>query len=474
MTAIEVVAKKFKALRSSLPERARRLWVGAEADALGRGGVAWVAKATGMAISTVRKGRDEVRSGVTPTLVRDRRPGGGRPRLEVQRPELLTALDELVNPVTRGDPESPLRWTCKSLRVLSRELGKKGLLASPTKLAELLQSAGYSLMANAKTKEGGKHPDRNEQFEFINAQAQDFISRGLPVVSVDAKKKEAIGEYANKGREWQRKGEAVEVIAHDFFDEKAPKAIPYGVYDVAKNLGFVNVGTDHNTPTFAVHSIEKWWGQMGQQRYPEARELFITADAGGSNSFKSRIWKTNLQKMADQTDLAIHVSHFPPGTSKWNKIEHRLFSFISVNWRGRPLETYETVVALIAGTTTSKGLQVSAELDSAKYPLGLSVSKDQMNGLRLQRSRFHGEWNYTLLPRTAAQVTAAAYAASAAPKSVSRAARKERWKELFREQKASGVSNRQFCKDRGINFSAYIWARRRILGRIQARALKDR
>jgi hypothetical protein len=463
---IEMVRKKFVALRSTLGERSRRLWAGAEADALGRGGVAWVAAATEMAISTVRKGRDEVRRGGDPALVRDRRAGGGRRRLENKDPELMPLLEALVNPAARGDPESPLRWTCKSLRVLARELTNARHPVGPDKVRTLLRAAGYSLQANAKTMEGSDHPDRNAQFEFINAKAGDFISRGLPVISVDAKKKEAVGQHANRGREWHPKGKAVEVLSHEFFDSAAQKAIPYGIYDVAKNVGFVNVGTDHNTPTFAVRSIEKWWERMGVHRYPSAKELFITADAGGSNGIQSRVWKSQLQELADTIGLAIHVSHFPPGTSKWNKIEHRLFSFITMNWRGRPLVTYETVVALIAATSTTKGLRVDAILDDAKYPLGLSVKDNVMARLPIERARFHGEWNYCVRPRTKAQL-AAANAPPTEDEPVPHAATRAAWAKLFREHQLSGLSQREFCRRNRIHYGSFNTAYRRYLGLIQ-------
>jgi hypothetical protein len=318
MDEIGKIRKKFLALRATFTERTRRLWAGAEAESLGRGGVAWVAAATGMAISTVRKGRDELRGHTPSDLVRERRRGGGRPRREDQDSGLAPMLDSLVNPATRGDPETPLRWTCKSLRVLARELTDANHPVGPNKVRQLLQAAGYSLQANAKTREGSSHPDRDAQFEFINAKAQSFMDRGFPVISVDAKKRERIGEHANLGREWNPKGKPLEVLTHDYFDSSGDKAIPYGIYDVDKNLGFVNVGTDHNTPAFAVRSIEKWWAKMGAKLYPDAKEVLITADAGGSNGVKSNVWKTLLQELADRTGLGIHVSHFPPGTSKWN------------------------------------------------------------------------------------------------------------------------------------------------------------
>jgi hypothetical protein len=462
MNELEKIARKYRRLEPTLSERGRRLWAGAEADALGRGGVAGVARATGMAISTVRKGRDEVRAGVSLPGGRDRRPGGGRLRLEKRDPELLVELDSLVRGTTRGDPESPLLWTCKSLRVLARELTSANHPVSPSKVGELLRAAGYSLMGNRKVKEGTRHPDRDAQFQFIDAKAQDFMSRGLPVISVDSKKREPIGEFANAGREWRPKGEAVDVLSHDFCTEEM-KATPYGVYDVRNNSGFVNVGTDNNTPAFAARSIGKWWERMGSARYPKAKELFLTADAGGSNSAKAHVWKTSLQKLSDETGVAIHVSHFPPGTSKWNKIEHRLFSFITLNWRGKPLVTFETVVALIAATTTSNGLKVRAELDREKYPVGVSATPRELRGLQLERNPFHGEWNYVLHPRTAVQLAAAE---SAPPDHERRphAERRKRWMELFREQRRSQMNHSEFCRARGLKLQAYFAALHRMVG----------
>jgi hypothetical protein len=466
---IEKVQRKFSALRSSLTERARRLWAGAEADALGRGGVAWVAKATGMAISTVRKGRDEVRAGVQTNVVRDRRAGGGRHRLEKKDPGLVPMLESLVSPATRGDPENPLRWTCKSLRVLARELTANQHPVGPNKVSDLLKEAGYSLQAAAKTKEGAAHPERDAQFNFINERAKAFIANELPVISVDAKKKEIVGEHADRGREWQLKGRPVEVRCHDLFESGgATKVTPYGVYDLAKNVGFVNVGTSNNTPTFAVRSIEKWWERLGSALYPHAKDLFITADSGGSNSTRSRMWKAGLQDLADRTGLNIHVSHFPPGTSKWNKIEHRLFSFVTLNWRGRVLASYETVVSLIAGTTTSKGLKVTAELDQAEYALGATVESEVMKVLALEPETFHGDWNYVLKPRTNAQLDQMLAAKARTRRPVTYAERNARWTQLIFEQKESGLSQREFCRRRGVNREAFRDAHKRLVHKIQA------
>ena len=380
----------------------KRLWAGAEAEAIGYGGLAKVARATGLAIGTVTRGRNEVRDRARPPadLVKLRRKGGGRRLCEVAHPELVPALEKLVDPVTRGDPESPLRWTCKSTRALSAEMfGQFGLRVGDKTVARLLRQHGYSLQAPNKTVEGKQHPDRNAQFEHINARAKDCMDRGVPFISVDTKKKELVGNFKNAGQEWQPQGEPELVDVHDFPDDAVGKAIPYGVYDVAANDGFVSVGTDHDTPVFAVTSIETWWKRLGSKRYPNAREIFITADAGGSNGYRLHVWKVELQRLADKLDLSIHVSHFPPGTSKWNKIEHRLFSFITMNWRGRPLRSYETVVNLIGNTTNRGGLVVRAWLDRRKYPTGRKVSAKELRALNIERDDFHGDWNYVIRPR---------------------------------------------------------------------------
>ena len=368
---------------------------------MGRGGIAAVARATGLVISTVTLGRDEVRRGArTEDVVNVRRKGAGRPRQEVVYPELVATLGKLVDPATRGDPESPLRWTSKSTHRLSEELFTEyGLRVGHKTVARLLRESRYSLQATSKTVEGAQHPDRNAQFEHINQQAQRCMKQGLPFISVDTKKKELVGNFKNAGLEWQPQSEPEIVDVHDFPGDAIGKAIPYGVYDVAANDGFVNVGTDHDTPVFAVASIETWWKRMGAKRYPKARALFITADAGGSNSYRSHVWKFELQRLADVLGLAIHVSHFPPGTSKWNKIEHRMFSFITMNWRGRPLRSYETIVSLIGNTTTSAGLVVRARLDRRKFPIGKRVSAKDLLALLIQRDDFHGDWNYVINPR---------------------------------------------------------------------------
>jgi len=396
----QLVRQKWRLLKATLDERARRLWAGAEADAIGRGGVAKVARATRLAISTVRKGRDEVRAGAKrEDVVKVRRSPGKRP-FEEANPDVWPALEKLVDPLTRGDPESPLRWTCKSTHVLSTELFERHRLRISDKtVAKLLREHGYSLQAPNKSVEGAQHPDRNAQFEHINHKAERCVQRGVPVISVDTKKKELVGNFKNGGREWQPTGEPERVEVHDFPGDAIGKAIPYGIYDVASNEGFVSVGVDHDTPVFAVKSIEAWWTKVGQSRYPNARELYITADAGGSNSARSHVWKQQLQRIADTLKIAIHVSHFPPGTSKWNKVEHRLFSFISVNWRGRPLRCYETVINLISNTTNRGGLVVRARLDRRRYPIGKKVSAKELRELNIERDDFHGDWNYVIRPR---------------------------------------------------------------------------
>jgi hypothetical protein len=398
--AERTVRDKWRLLKATMNERARRLWAGAEAGAIGYGGVIAVARATGMAISTVRKGRDEVRAGAKlEDVVNVRRSPGARP-YDVLHPEVWPKLEQLVDPVTRGDPESPLRWTSKSTHTLSAEmLAQHGISLCDKTVAKLLREHGYSLQAPNKSVEGTQHPDRNAQFEHINAKAQDCVDRGVPVISVDTKKKELIGNFKNGGREWQPKGQPDLVDVHDFPSDAVGKAIPYGVYDVAANDGFVSVGVDHDTPVFAVKSIEAWWQHVGEPRYRNTREIYITADAGGSNGHRARLWKAELQRLADELRIAIHVSHFPPGTSKWNKIEHRLFSFISINWRGRPLRTYETIINLISNTTNRGGLVVRARLDRRHYPTGKKISAKEFQALQIERDPFHGDWNYVIRPR---------------------------------------------------------------------------
>jgi hypothetical protein len=398
----KIVRKKFRQLKASMDERMMRLWAGAEAAAIGYGGLAVVARATGLAISTVTLGRDEIRAGVKKKgLVRVRHEGAGRPSHEVAHPNLVPALEKLVAPGTRGDPESPLLWTSKSTHALSAEMfTQHGIRVGDKTVAKLLRERDFSLQAAKKTVEGKQHPDRNAQFEHINATATNCIKRGVPFISVDTKKKELVGNFKNAGREWQPQGEPELVDVHDFPSDAIGKAIPYGVYDVAANDGFVNVGIDHDTPVFAVTSIETWWIRIGAKRYPDAQDLFITADAGGSNGYRAHVWKAELQHLANRLDLSIHVSHFPPGTSKWNKIEHRMFSFITMNWRGKPLRTFKIVVSLIGNTTTRAGLVVHAALDQRKYPTGKKVSKKEMSELNIERDNFHGDWNYVIRPHT--------------------------------------------------------------------------
>ncbi len=398
---VKIIRAKFLSLQPVMDERLTRLWAGAEAEAIGDGGIAIVEEATGMSRTTIRVGRDELRAGVDPDdVVNVRRVGGGRPPIEETTPEIVPALEALVDPVTRGDPESPLRWTSKSTRKLAEELGRQGYQVSPQKVGQLLHASGYSLQATHKTLEGTAHPDRNEQFELINERVDTFQARGAPVISVDTKKKELVGDFKNAGREWQPQGKPVPVRVYDFIDDALGKVIPYGIYDLARNTGWVNVGTDHDTPEFAVESIARWWRCMGKRTYPAAKELLITADGGGSNAARSRLWKLELQRFADRSGLAVSVSHFPPGTSKWNKIEHRLFCHITENWRGRPLVDHETVVQLIGSVRTSTGLTVKAKLDTREYPTGIKVSDAEMDALRITHEPFHGEWNYTLHPRS--------------------------------------------------------------------------
>ncbi|NUQ08611.1 MAG: ISAzo13 family transposase [Phycisphaerae bacterium] len=382
-----------------MDERGRRQWAAAEAQELGWGGVSAVARATRLSRTTITAGLRELELPAAQRVVegmRVRRPGGGRKALIETDPGLPAALEALIEPVTRGDPESPLRWTCKSTRRLADELTRERHPVSVNTVATLLRQAGYSLQANRKTREGASHPDRNAQFEHINRQVWRFQDRDQPAISVDTKKKELIGDFKNGGREWRPRGKPEEVRVHDFLDKELGKAIPYGVYDMINNQGWVSVGIDHDTAQFAVNSIRRWWRRMGRRRFPRAAELLITTDGGGSNSPRSRLWKVSLQSLADELGLRLHVCHFPPGTSKWNRIEHRLFSFITKNWRGRPLVTHQAVVSLIAGTTTRTGLIVKAALDTNRYDTAIKVTDDQ---LRLTPHPFHGEWNYTLTPR---------------------------------------------------------------------------
>lgn len=398
--------RRFRSLAPFLDERMRRLVAAAESEAIGYGGVSAVARATGVSRRAITEGVKELRRRTAARKVaspsRIRREGAGRKRTKEKDPSLLEDLDRLVDPVTRGDPESPLRWTCKSVRRLAEELRQEGHGVSYQTVAEVLHQLDYSLQANQKTLEGSQHADRDEQFQYINRQAQRYLKRGDPVISVDTKKKEWVGDFKNAGREWQLKGQPEQVRVHDFpiREPEKGKVAPYGVYDLGRNVGWVSVGVDHDTAAFAVESIRRWWLWMGRPSYPEANRLLITADSGGSNGARVRLWKWELQRLADETGLEISVCHFPPGTSKWNKIEHRLFSFISQNWRGKPLISHEVIINLIAATTSKTGLAVKSGLDQNSYPSGVKVTDQQMAEIRLRRDAFHGDWNYSLLPRS--------------------------------------------------------------------------
>ena len=399
---LRLIESKYGSLAPLMDERVRRQWAATEAQAYGWGGVSAVSIATGMSRKTIRKGLAELvvreQSPDAPLAQRLRSPGGGRKRLTQTDPQLLDRLEWLVDPTTRGDPMSPLRWTCKSTQQLAQARTEDGHELSPRTVGRLLNAAGFSLQGNRKTKEGAAHPDRNAQFEHINATVRRFQRRAQPVISVDTKKKELVGEFKNGGREWRPKGEPLTVKTHDFMDPELGKAIPYGVYDLSRNEGWVSVGIDHDTAQFAAQAIHRWWKKMGAKRYPQAKELLITADGGGSNASRSRLWKVALQDLALRLKMPIRVCHFPPGTSKWNKIEHRMFCHITQNWRGQPLVSHEVIIALIANTTTRAGLKVRAEIDTARYPTGTKVSDEELASINLKRHTFHGEWNYTLLP----------------------------------------------------------------------------
>ena len=396
--AVESLASRFEVLKPHLNERQRRLWLGAEARELGSGGVGIVARAVGVAGDTVRRGRAELQDPQSLSYPRSRKPGGGRKRAEAGDLTLVAALDKLVDPVTRGDPMSPLRWTSKSLRTLARALQEQGHQVSEQIVRRLLKEAGYSLQANAKTLEGGQHPDRDAQFAYLADQASEHLAAGQPVVSVDAKKKELVGQFKNGGQDYRPAGSPVPVNVHDFLDPALGKAIPYGVYDIGANSGWVSVGSDHDTAAFAVATLRNWWDHEGHAAYPGADRLLITADGGGSNGTRLRAWKSELAAFAASTGLHITVAHLPPGTSKWNKIEHRLFSHITMNWRGTPLTSHQAVFNLIGAVTTTTGLRVHAELDERQYPTGIRISDAEMDSLPIQRHEWHGEWNYTMHP----------------------------------------------------------------------------
>ena len=390
--------RKFRSAWPHLDERTRRIMAASEAMSLGYGGVSVVGRASGLSRKAISKGIRELQAKGKPLVGRVRRPGAGRKSITQSDPRLVQTLEALIDEQTRGDPQSALRWICKSTRTIAKELGQQKHPVSHMKVAQILHGLDYSLQSNRKTEEGADHPDRDAQFRHINATVKKCLRQGIPVISVDTKKKELVGNYINDGRQWRAAKQPVAVQGHDFPNPDVPRAYPYGIYDIGRNAGFVNVGTDHDTGAFAVASIRGWWRSEGRRIYPQAKTILITADGGGSNGWRLRLWKLELQKFADQTALAIAVCHFPPGTSKWNKIEHRLFSFISSNWRGEPLRDYETIVNLIARTTTAKGLKVTCRLDRRKYPTGRRVSDEEMEQVNVERNRFHGDWNYVIRP----------------------------------------------------------------------------
>ena len=399
METNKIITQRYKKLYPFLNEIQRRIFLGIEAEELGYGGVSAISRITGVSRRSISRGKKELKKPEEFNINQIRKKGGGRKKTTDLDKALLPDLEGLIEPLTRGDPESPLRWTCKSTRKLSTELQLQGHKCSHKMVAELLHDLNYSLQANKKTDEGGKHPDRNAQFEFINSSVKDYISNNQPVISVDAKKKELLGNYKNNGKEWRPKKNPEHVKVYDFIDKKLGKVTPYGIYDISKNLGWVNVGTDSDTATFAVESIRQWWLKMGIELYPDAKELLITADGGGSNGSRNRLWKIELQKLSNEFNLIIRICHFPPGTSKWNKIEHRLFSFISQNWRGKPLISHEVIVNLIASTTTSKGLKVKSRLDTNKYQKGIKISDQEFEQINIYNEEFHGEWNYKIKPK---------------------------------------------------------------------------
>ncbi|MGA8364430.1 MAG: ISAzo13 family transposase [Solirubrobacteraceae bacterium] len=395
---IDTLRAKYDSLAPALTERSRRLWAATEARALGHGGIGMVERATGISRSTIARGIRETMAGATLASDRTRRPGGGRKRTTDKDATLMADLEALVEPTASGNPQSPLRWTSKSVRHLAAELQAMGHTASHRLVAELLQASGYSLQANRKTREGPQHPDRDAQFRYINEQVGRYQKRAQPAISVDTKKKELVGDFKNAGREWRPKGAAEPVRVHDFLIPEQGKAIPYGVYDLNRNEGWVSVGIDHDTASFAVNAIRRWWKLMGRAAYGGATSLLITADSGGSNGSRVRLWKWELQRFARRTGLSITVCHFPPGTSKWNKIEHRLFSYIAMNWRGKPLASLATIVSLIGSTNTTAGLRVRSEIDQGSYPQGVALADQEMDQINLERHSFHGDWNYTIHP----------------------------------------------------------------------------
>ena len=400
MGAIENIQKRYELLKPLMNERFRRLWSAAEAKVIGHGGIGLVSKATGQSRTTISTGIKELAAGDKLDVKGVRKPGGGRQRIIDKTPAVETELLKLIDPTCKNEPESPILWTLKSLRTLSAELGKRGFNISRNRVAELLKKNNFSLQANRKTDEGKSHPDRNAQFQYIHDRVMEFQSTNQPVISVDTKKKELVGNFKNQGRQWKRKGEADRVKVYDFPSDAAGKAIPYGIYDMTQNVGWVSVGTNHDTAEFAVETIRKWWYKMGNLIYKNAKQLLITADCGGSNGSRVRLWKKEIQNFANESGLEISICHYPPGTSKWNKIEHRLFSFITQNWRGQPLITYEVIVNLIGATKTTTGLKVDCELDDSQYEKGRKVSDKEFNKINLIKDDFHGEWNYKIVPDT--------------------------------------------------------------------------
>src|SRR5215472_1597945 len=395
---IREAKQRYRQMVPVLNEQSRRRFVALEARALGHGGVSAMARISGLARSTIYHGLSDIDDNTSAPPGRIRKSGGGRKSKALQDPTLVRDLKILVEPVTRGDPVKPLLWTSRSLPKLAEGLAKEGHRVCPTVVGALLRGLGYSLQANRKTREGSRHIDRDAQFHYINAQAEAFLSAHEPIISVDTKKKELVGNFKNNGREWRPKNTPELVNVHDFIDPKLSRAVPYGVYDITDNAGWVSVGTDHDTASFAVHAIRRWWKTMGKKRHAKATRLMISADGGGSNGYRVRLWKIELQKLADELELPVTVCHLPPGTSKWNKIEHRLFSFITINWRGKPLRSYRTIVQLIAATTTDAGLKVRAGLDENKYPKSVKVSDAELAAVNLSRHSFHGDWNYTIAP----------------------------------------------------------------------------
>lgn len=395
---VTTIKEKYELLKPVLNERSKRRFAAVEANAIGRGGIQIVSQATGLNRNTIARGIRELGQKEEMNVERIRKPGAGRKKTKEKDPSLIEDIEKLIEPYTRGDPESPLRWTTKSLRKLEKELKKMKHKASRTLIAQLLHEKKYSLQANKKTNEGSNHPDRNTQFEYISKKVKEQLQLGDPAISVDAKKKELVGNFKNNGREWRPKGSPEEVKVHDFLDKELGKVCPYGIYDLALNKGWVNIGIDHDTAAFAVESIRQWWKKMGKKEYPKPKKLLITADTGGSNGYKNRLWKCEIQKLANEIGKPISISHFPPGTSKWNKIEHRLFSFISKNWRAKPLTSHEVIINLISSTTTETGLKVKCRLDKKKYPVGIRISDKEMKKINMERDSFLGNWNYTIYP----------------------------------------------------------------------------